>query len=175
MVTNKGELDALVGRHPEDDFYLIEYLDYRSADGLFRKYRFFFVGEEILPYHLAIGDGWKLHHFRTDMAHNAALQREEEDFLTAPQSVFEPRHFAALGAIRAALGLEYFGIDCALDRVGRLVVFEANATMLCHDQNHALPYKSPAARRVKAAFGALLARTAGRDVSPARTIETHPA
>ena len=30
------------------------------------------------PYHLAIGDDWKVHHFRTDMADHRWMQEEEE-------------------------------------------------------------------------------------------------
>ena len=47
-------LAAFLSQHPEIDHYLIEYIDYRSADGFFRKYRFIFVDDQILPYHLAI-------------------------------------------------------------------------------------------------------------------------
>ena len=39
----------------------------------------------------------------------------------------------ALQAIQQRIGLEYFGIDCGMDRSGNLVVFEVNASMLVHD------------------------------------------
>ena len=45
---------AVVAQRPGTDRYFIEYVDYRSADGYFRKYRFIFVDGQILPYHLAI-------------------------------------------------------------------------------------------------------------------------
>ena len=156
------DLRGLVSPHPEADYFLIEYVDYRSADGYFRKYRFFVVGEEILPYHLAIGTDWKVHHFSTDMANQSWMRREEEAFLRAPGLVFEPRHFAALGAIREAMGLDFFGVDCALDQEGNLVVFEANATMLVHRDTGVFAYKNPYVDRIKRAFGNMLARTAGR-------------
>lgn len=44
------------------------YIDYASREGHFRKYRFIFVSETILPYHPAIGNDWKVHHISTDMA-----------------------------------------------------------------------------------------------------------
>ena len=34
-------------------------------------------------------------------------------------------------------GLDYGGIDCGIDRDGRIVMFEANATMLVHDEKNA--------------------------------------
>ena len=55
-------LASFLAERPGEDCYLIEYIDYRSADGHFRKYRFIFVDADILPYHLAIGSDWKLHH-----------------------------------------------------------------------------------------------------------------
>ena len=144
------------------DHYLIEYVDYASADGYFRKYRFIFVGQAILPYHLAIGRSWKLHHYTTDMADHEWMQREEADFLANPGAVFTPAHFETLATIAARIGLDYFGIDCALDRDGHLVVFEVNASMLVHEDNAAFPYKDPHVRAIKAAFGELLAQRAGK-------------
>ncbi|HZR60367.1 MAG TPA: tetratricopeptide repeat protein [Xanthobacteraceae bacterium] len=142
------------------DRYLIEYIDYASADGYFRKYRFIFVDDEILPYHLAIGGDWKLHHDSTDMADHEWMQREEAAFLANPGAVFDAGHYAALRAIRARIGLDYFGIDCGLDRDGRLVVFEVNASMLVHADNAEFPYKDPYVRAIKAAFDAMLRRRA---------------
>lgn len=160
MVEAASDLERLVARHKESDYYLIEYLDYQSADGFFRKYRFIFAGDAILPYHLAIGTEWKVHHFRTDMANQLWMQQEEEAFLRAPETVFEPRHFDALRAIRDIVGLDFLGIDCGLDRDGNLVLFETNASMLVHGNNLDFPYKTPYVRQVKAAFAAMLARAA---------------
>ena len=72
--------------------------------------------------------------------------------------MFEPRHFDALRAIRDAMGLDFFGVDCGLDRAGNLVVFEANATMLVHADTGDFAYKNPYVRRIKTAFAELLAR-----------------
>ena len=140
------------------DRYLIEYVDYASHDGLFRKYRFIFVDDEILPYHLAIGTDWKLHHDSTDMGDHEWMQREEAAFLENPGAVFDAGHYAALREIRARIGLDYFGIDCGLDRDGRLVVFEVNASMLVHADNAEFSYKDPYVRAIKAAFDAMLRR-----------------
>jgi Flp pilus assembly protein TadD len=157
---NLSEVARFVQRHPGAEHYLIEYLDYRSADGHFRKYRFIFVGDEILPYHLAIGTGWKLHHDNTDMINHAWMQREEENFLNNPWAFFNPGHHDALRAIRSTVDLDYFGIDCGLDAAGRLVVFEVNASMLVHQHNENFPYKAPFVERIRLAFDAMLKRMA---------------
>jgi tetratricopeptide (TPR) repeat protein len=162
-VEDPVELAAHLAQRPDTDHYLIEYIDYRSSDGYFRKYRFLFVDGQILPYHLAIGNGWKLHHDSTDMADHPWMQQEEEAFLNNPATVFNSGHYQALRAIRQRIGLEFFGFDCGLDRLGNLVVFEVNASMLVHDRNEEFPYKAPFVRRVKLAFDAMLRKFAGAD------------
>lgn len=157
------DLDALsqfLVQRREHDHYVIEYVDYASQDGYFRKYRFIFVGQEILPYHLAILDDWKVHHDATDMANQPWMQREEAAFLTDPATVFTPAHDRALRAIAARIGLDYFGIDCAIDARGDLLVFEVNASMLVHADNAGFPYKDPAVRAIKQAFEAMLRQRA---------------
>jgi tetratricopeptide (TPR) repeat protein len=155
------KLTALLAQCPETDRYLIEYIDYRSTDGYFRKYRFIFVDDRILPYHLAIGNDWKVHHVSTDMVNQPWMQREEEAFLSDPAAVFSPAHYQALRAIQQRVGLDYFGIDCGLDGSGNLVVFEVNASMLVHARNEEFPYKARFVQDIKLAFDAMLRKFAG--------------
>ena len=67
------------------------------------------------------------------------MQQEELAFLSGPATVFSDRNYQALRTIRDRIGLDFFGIDCALDAAGDLVVFEVNASMLVHDQNSDFP------------------------------------
>lgn len=140
--------------------YLTDYVDYSSADGLFRKYRFLFVGDDILPYHLAIGDGWKVHHASTRMGEVEWMRLEEQAFLADPGGVFGAHGMAALDTIRRQVGLDYCGIDCGLDAQGRVVIFEVNASMLIHSDNPGFEYKTPYVLAIKAAFERLLERRA---------------
>ncbi len=157
-IHNWPDLSAFIGRHPGADHYLIEYIDYASADGYFRKYRFIFVDDKILPYHLAIGQDWKVHHATTDMTNHAWMQDEEQAFLEDPQAVFNTSQYGVLRAIQKTLDLDYFGIDCGLDRAGNVVVFEVNASMLVHQNNDRFPYKFPFVQDIKQAFDAMLAK-----------------
>ncbi|HVV39937.1 MAG TPA: tetratricopeptide repeat protein [Nitrobacter sp.] len=159
-IEGPSECARALMRHPDTDHYVIAYADYRSSDGYFRKYRFIFVNGDILPYHLAIGDTWKVHHDSTDMDRHDWMQREEEAFLGNPASVFTPEHFEALRAIQSTIGLDFFGIDCGLDQAGRLVVFEVNASMLVHEGNEKFPYKAPFVARIKEAFDSMLQKAA---------------
>jgi glutathione synthase/RimK-type ligase-like ATP-grasp enzyme len=154
-----SDIAAFVAKSPDANYYLIEYLDYQSDDGFFRKYRVIFIDGEILPYHLAIHDDWKVHHFRTDMANHAWMRQEEERFLKSLGSVFNAAQQDALRAMASATDLDYGGIDCGLDRDGRIVVFEANASMLVHDEaGEVFAYKNQYVARIKNAFDTMLSR-----------------
>jgi tetratricopeptide (TPR) repeat protein len=159
-VEDVAALSAFLSQRVDHGHYLIEYIDYISADDHFRKYRFIFIGDEILPYHLCIGRDWKLHHINTDMAHQPWMQQEEATFLDNPAAVFGPDQFQALQAIRERIGLDYCGIDCGLDASGNVVVFEVNASMLVHARNEGFLYKDPAVRRIKLAYDAMLRKLA---------------
>ena len=159
------QLEAFLNRLDASSYYLTSFVDYRSNDGYFRKYRFVCVGDEILPYHLAVDDKWKVHHVTTGMATHAWMQDEEHAFLEDPWHVFGAAQRDALQSIRDAIGLDYFGIDCGLAHDGTVVVFEVNASMLVHGNNQRFPYKKKAVERIRQAFQALLERRARRPVN----------
>jgi tetratricopeptide (TPR) repeat protein/glutathione synthase/RimK-type ligase-like ATP-grasp enzyme len=153
-------VEAFLSQYPGDDYYVTEYVDYAAADGYFRKYRMMVVDGVILPYHLAIADQWKIHHFRTEMGSQPWMQQEEAAFLDDPHAVFGAAHETALHEIARIVDLEFFGVDCSVDHDGNLLIFEVNASMLIHDDNADFPYKAPHVARIKASFDALLARKA---------------
>jgi tetratricopeptide (TPR) repeat protein len=156
---NWVDIGNFVSKNLEAHYYMIEFVDYRSLDGFFRKYRVIFVDGEILPYHLAIHDDWKVHHFRTDMANHAWMREEEGRFLEDIGGVFDVARQDALRLIAKATELDYGGIDCGIDRNGQIVVFEANAAMLVHDEkSDDFAYKNQYIAKIKLAFDSMLAR-----------------
>jgi glutathione synthase/RimK-type ligase-like ATP-grasp enzyme len=159
-VHDRDQLSMFLSRLGESNYYVTPFVDYRSEDGYFRKYRFIYVGDEILPYHLAIDDKWKVHHGTALMADFPWMQDEEQAFLDDPWRVFGALQQSALRSIRNAIGLDYFGIDCSLTLGGEVVVFEVNATMLVHGKNEGFPYKNEAVSRIKQEFHSLLERAA---------------
>ena len=169
LVTECDQVAALVAASRHDAFYLTRFVDYRSKDGFYRKYRLIFIGNEILPYHLAIADSWKVHYYRTEMVRHDWMRHEEEAFLTNAGAAFAPPLLAALREIRDAVALDFFGIDCGVDREGRLVVFEVNASMLVHanDPEAVFAYKRAPVARIKRTFDAMLAKAAIRTRAPA--------
>jgi Flp pilus assembly protein TadD len=134
LIKLESEADkaAYLEADPEERLLLCPFHDFRSADGLWRKYRLIFVDRSVYPFHLAIGEDWLLHYWRAEMARSDWKLAEEERFLDDWRGVFGFRAAAAVEEVARRLDLDYGGIDCALTADGRLVLFEANATFLLH-------------------------------------------
>jgi hypothetical protein len=146
------------------EVYLTRFSDFRSADGRYRKYRFIFVAGVVLPYHLAFGDTWLVHYFRTDMATQPTLLDEEARFLADPDSCLGAPAATALAEIARRVPLDFFGIDCGLDPGGRLIVFECNAAMLVHDADRSpvFDFKRAPVDRIRQAVTRTLVSRVGR-------------
>jgi glutathione synthase/RimK-type ligase-like ATP-grasp enzyme len=122
-------LPAAIAAIPGENILTIQYLDARGPDGMFRKYRVMFIDDIAYPLHLAISSNWKVHYFSAAMAGNAAYRQEERAFLSNMPDALGGQAMTALAAINQTLGLDYAGIDFALNPTGQLLLFEANATM----------------------------------------------
>jgi hypothetical protein len=157
-------LAAYLGGRPEAEFYLSRFVDYRSADGLYRKYRIVFIGGRPFACHMAITDQWMIYYLNANMKESAAKRAEEAQFMADFDGDFARRHGPALAAIAERVGLDYFGIDCAETVDGALLVFEADIAMIVHamDSPEIFPYKPPQMRKVFDAFRAMLHARSGR-------------
>jgi hypothetical protein len=147
------------------NFFIAPFIDYRSADGLFRKYRLvFFEGEPFLC-HLAISTHWMVHYLSAGMSEDEAKRAEEARAMETFEDGFARRHQAALAAIAARLGLDYVVIDCSELPDGRLLLFEADIAMVIHsiDSPTIFPYKQGHMTKVFDAFRAMIDRAALRE------------
>ena len=159
-VAHRGELAAAVARLPGDELLAIEYLDGRGADGKYRKYRVIVVDGALYPLHLAISSDWKVHYGTADMR-DAQHQAEERRFLEDMRSTLGAKAVAALEGIAAVLGLDYAGIDFGIDTAGRVLLYEANATMtVVLPEAHEAPYRRLPAERIIVEVIKMLARRA---------------
>ena len=131
-VHSAAEVDRYLAATPHSAFFVTDYVDYRSPDGYHRKYRFLFVDRQVYPYHLAVHDDWLIHYFRAEMETADWMRAEERAFLAGAGAVFPPPLLGAVAEAARRLDLDYGGMDCALTRDGRVLVFEANACMLLH-------------------------------------------
>jgi hypothetical protein len=136
------------------------FVDYRSGDGFFRKYRIMFVDGAPYACHLAISPRWMIHYYNAAMAEHAWMRDEEAAFIGDMAAVFAGPRADALREIAAAIPLGYFGIDCAIAGDGRVLLFEADAAMLVHgtDPPDLYPYKRAAFERIQHALTGLLER-----------------
>ena len=129
-VPEAAELAAALAALPGDELLAIEELPARDRDGKVRKFRVMFVDGVLYPLHLAISRQWKVHYFTAEMRDEPAHRAEDAAFLAGMPAVLGPRALEALTRIAQTLGLDYGGIDFALDARGDVLVFEANATMV---------------------------------------------
>jgi hypothetical protein len=159
------ELHGYLEEHVHPAYFVMPFVDYSSDDGFYRKYRIMFVAGVPLACHLAISPRWMIHYYNAAMAEHQWMRDEEARFIANLDSVFNGRLAAALTEIAAAIPLEYFGIDCAVARDGRLLLFEADAAMLVHgtDPPELYPYKRAGFERIQTALDALLDERRAKD------------
>jgi hypothetical protein len=156
------ELANAAAQLPGRSLLMIEFLDARNGDGKIRKYRVVIVDGRLYPLHVAISENWKVHYFSADMSENAAHRREDEAFLLDMPSVLGAKALDALTAVRDLLGLDYGGVDFTLDSQGRIIVFEANATMIVPEpeEDARWQYRLPHVQRIYDAVRTMLVRAA---------------
>jgi hypothetical protein len=144
----------------EQEFFAARFVDYAGQDGLFRKYRIVFVDGRPYACHMAIAERWDIWYLNAGMAFSTEKRLEEERFMRDFDSDFAVRHREALAAIAERVGLDYFTIDCAENRDGELLIFEADNTAVVHnmDSSEVFPYKAPQMRNIFDAFAAMLHR-----------------
>ncbi|MGI4975414.1 MAG: hypothetical protein ACRYG6_00575, partial [Janthinobacterium lividum] len=106
--------------------------DFSGPDGLYRKLRVVFVDGVPMPVHLAVHDRWAVWYYNAGMDRHPARRAEEAAMLSDLDAHLPAPARAALRAIPARIGLDYFGLDCAVLPDGRLLVFEVETGMLVH-------------------------------------------
>lgn len=161
-IGNAAELGAYLAAESAQEFFVSSYVDYRSADGLYRKSRVALIAG--LPYicHLAIGEHWIVHYKSADMTASAGKRAEEDRFMRDFDSGFALRHREALRLVAERLALDYVVIDCAETPDGKLLVFEADNRGWVHatDPVDIFRYKQAHMRKVFAAFRSMLFKAA---------------
>jgi hypothetical protein len=154
---------------PTDELYTMPFIDYRSEDGYYRKYRVAFIDSEAYPVHLAISPRWMVHYYNSSMSEFVWMRREEEAFLNDISSVFSGERGKALREIAEALPFGYFAIDCGIAPDGRVMLFEADTAMLIHleDSEELFPYKKRYMELIVNAVDTMFARRAEHANLPA--------
>jgi len=144
---------------PEREFYVARWVDYRSADGLFRKYRIVLIDGQPHLCHMGISQHWMVHYLNAGMEESAEKRAEEAHVMARFDNDFAPRHALALRAIHERMGLDYLGLDCAESTEGKLLIFEVESGPIVHamDPVDVFPYKQPQMHKLFSAFRDMLA------------------
>ncbi len=155
---NPEQTAAYLDRMSDSEFYVSPFIDYRSSDGLYRKYRVALIDGRPYAAHMAISANWMIHYANVGMIDSPEKRQEEERFMNNFDADFASRHREAFKGIYEGLGLDYVVLDCAETKEGKLLVFEADTGAVVHamDQADIFPYKSPQMRKVFAAFRQML-------------------
>lgn len=116
---------------PAGEHFATEFIDYQSPDGLYRKARTFFIGRHMILRHMVVSDAWNVH---AGDGHRFMMERpdllaEEERMSDVAEGAYPAAVLDVLRDVRQRIDLDFFGIDFALLQDGKVVLFEANATM----------------------------------------------
>ncbi|NMM38658.1 MAG: RimK family alpha-L-glutamate ligase [Glaciimonas sp.] len=153
-----GDVADYLARVDAEQFYVSRFVDYRNADGLFRKYRIALIEGRSFVCHFAVSAHWMIHYLNAGMDASAEKRAEEAACMANFDTEFALRHAPALHAIYQRMGLPYLGIDCAETSAGDLLIFEIDNAMVVHamDDEQMYPYKKPAMQKVFTAFRQML-------------------
>lgn len=143
-------LKDYLSRHPDAEFFVSRFVDYRSQDNQFRKYRVVMIDGEPELAHMAVSDHWMVHYGNAGMEQSAAKRFEEAGVMANFKQGFALRHHDALKTLHEIVGLDYFGIDCSETCDGKLLIFEVGASLNIHamDSSELYPYKKPQMQRI---------------------------
>jgi hypothetical protein len=148
-----------------------DFVDFRSADGLWRKYRIVYAGDRLFRRHMLIDTEWNLvGAARRFMRDRPALLDEEQAWLEEPLTLENDSIEARVMHQFRAVQLDFGAIDCALLPDGDLLVFELNACLqLTNAPSQAIsdrrPYEASNDEILRALVGEACARP---DASPIR-------
>jgi hypothetical protein len=129
LAKNMDELPAILAA--DNQHLATEFVDFRSLDGLYRKYRVWCVGKRLVFRHMIVSEHWNVHASQRDayMASRPALIEEERALFRTPEGALPESVLQVLHHVRDRMELDMFGVDFGLMPDGRVLLFEANATM----------------------------------------------
>ena len=168
-IDGRAALDSYLLFSFATSYFVTDFVDYRSADGLYRKYRVAFIDRQAHLCHMASSQNWMVHYLNAGMAESFDKRAEEAQAMAHFDATFAARHRNAFAALHEQVPFDYYSIDCSELQDGRLLMFEADSAAIIHlmDPEDMFPYKHAHMRGVFDAFGDMLRRRASA-VEPAR-------
>ena len=168
-VFTRQELDAAVQNvRALPFFYVIQFYESPHAKGFYRKIRAAITGDFIQIVRVDSDTSWNVHGRKSEdrvvfYQENAHLLREEEALCLDPDTELGPQVMATLRAMRARNPLDVFGVDFDVMDDGRLLFFEANASMnLLSSADRRVDHPKAAEQRFMEAFHGYVAGLMGK-------------
>lgn len=116
---------ALDGR----EYYLIQYINYKE-NNIYRKCRLVVIDGKVYIRHVIYYDDWMIHSSsREFMDENPEYYEKESKIFDNFDTKLKPKLEPIIEKIYEKIGLDFFGIDCAIDKDMNITIFELNANM----------------------------------------------
>jgi glutathione synthase/RimK-type ligase-like ATP-grasp enzyme len=133
-VDSRDALVETLNADVPEEFFVTSFVDSRGPTGFYRKLRAAVVGDEIIIVRVDFDTDWNVHGRKSDARvafyrDNPSLLAMEDRICANPESELGRPVMESLQAIRERIPLEVFGIDFDVTGEGRVVFYEANATM----------------------------------------------
>ena len=107
------------------DLLVSEFVDFRSGDGLYRKYRMIWADGTIFRRHVITATNWNITGpARVDMVDRPETITAEKEFLASSGDALDER----IADLFRIVGLDFGVIDFAVLDSGEIIVFELNGT-----------------------------------------------
>ena len=110
----------------DEAFFMAPFIDYRDAQGHFKKIRIALINGQAFVCHMAVSEHWMIHYVNAGM-YAEPWKRVEEARFMQEFAHFVEKHRVALDAISQRMQLDYLVMDCAETAAGDLLLFEIDA------------------------------------------------
>ena len=112
------------------EYYLTQYVDYKQDD-IYKKLRLIVIAGEVFIRHVLLNDSWLIYstNSREFMCKNKIYIEKEKKILDSFNDDLKPYIKKQIKEIYQKIGLDYFGIDCFVDKNFNMLIFEVNASM----------------------------------------------
>lgn len=105
-------------------FYLIQFHEYKVND-IYVKYRLIVVDGEVFIRHVISSDKWMIH----SRSRNVKYEEKEIEIIESFENKIKPKIQETITEISKKVKVDYFGIDCFIDKDFNILIFELNANM----------------------------------------------
>ncbi|MEJ5339255.1 MAG: hypothetical protein WHS43_06335 [Aquificaceae bacterium] len=154
---------SLLERYPfrGEEYYLVKFVDYKSKDGLYRKYRVFIIDGKLYPRTMIVSDYWNIHGRDRErvMDKYEKYRHEERKWLEC----FDGKEYKPLVEIYKRIKLDVFIVDFGILQDGSIVLFEASPCFKYQAYSGTDPkysYQAPFVTSIKKAVRELIFKNA---------------